>query len=331
MGLGSAVGAIGSAVIGSITSSANMKKQQEYDEINRKQNFEYNEKAADNADARQRAQYADLYSPQAQMEQYAAAGLSPSMMMGGGQSAVGGTPSGAMGSLNGPYPTFKGYNPQEWANVANIMADTKLKEAQTMNMTADTEFTMTNILKAAEETENYKQRNMLLKLDREKIQLEIDLQKATNPEEIKQCLERTQQMYETTEQLRKENKSLDLRNELDEKTMQTRIDQAAQEYKTELAETALKWANVNVSQQQVQTLIDSISISRANSTTERLSMENERRKINEQVAQWAKQNGFTEQQLKQENTKNWLNFATNVFGSVCNLAGSIGSAALKAK
>lgn len=72
----------------------------------RKKNFEYNEKAAVAADERQRKQYADLYSPQAMMQQYAAAGLSPSLMMSGGQSAVGGTPQGNMSaSLSGAYPS----------------------------------------------------------------------------------------------------------------------------------------------------------------------------------------------------------------------------------
>lgn len=319
-----------SSIIQAGSGAANALINQAFAEHNRERNYYWNEKAADSADKRQREQYKDLYSPQAQLDQYAAAGLSPSMMMSGGQSAVGGTPQGAQGGINGAYPSGNIIDPVAAAQIANINADTKVKEQQAINIGADTEFTMANIIKAAEETENYKQRNMLLVLDREKRQLEIDLQKATNPEEIKQCIEKTEQMYETTEQLRKENKSLDLQNELDEKTMQTRINQAAQEYKTELAETALTWANVKLSEQQVQSLIDNVAIGNYNATTNRLNTENERRRINEQVTQWAKENGFTEKELKQENTKNWLNFATNIFGSICNLAGSIGSAALKA-
>lgn len=320
-----------SSTIGAGAEIANSLINQAFAEKNRERNYYWNEKAADSADQRQRAQYHDLYSPQAQLEQYAAAGLSPSMMMSGGQSAVGGTPQGAQGGISGPYPSGKVIDPITMAQIANIQADTKVKEQQAINIGADTEFTMANILKAAEETENYKQRNLLLVLDREKRQLEIDLQKATNPEEIKQCLERTEQMYETTEKLRKETKSVDLQNQFDEATLQTRIKQAAQEYETEIAQTALTWANKKLSEQQVQSLIDNVAIAAYNADTNRFNSDNEWHRINAQIAQWSKENGFTEQELEQENTKNWLNFATNVFGSICNLAGSLGGAVLKAK
>ena len=77
-------------------------------------------------------------------------------------------------------------------------------------------------------------------------------------------------------------------------------------------------------------LIDTISIQQQNANTNEFNSRTKRLEINATIQQWAKENGFTEQDLKQENTKNWLNFATNVFSSICNLAGSIGSAALKA-
>lgn len=48
----------------------------------RKENYEYSERAAWNADTRTRRLYNDLYSPQAQMEQIKAAGLSPSLFYG---------------------------------------------------------------------------------------------------------------------------------------------------------------------------------------------------------------------------------------------------------
>lgn len=103
---------------------------QAFAEHNRERNYYWNEKAADSADKRQRKQYKDMYSPQAQIQQYQAAGLSPSMMMSGGQSAVGGTPAGAMGSLNGPYPSIPS---------AINLADIKLKEAQKENLETETE------------------------------------------------------------------------------------------------------------------------------------------------------------------------------------------------
>lgn len=124
-------GEIGSALISGGASIANTLINQAFAEGNRERNYYWNEKAADSADKRQRAQYQDLYSPQAQLKQYAAAGLSPSMMMSGGQSAVGGTPQGAQGGISGPYPGGELINPQ-------AAADIMLKKAQKDNIDADT-------------------------------------------------------------------------------------------------------------------------------------------------------------------------------------------------
>lgn len=93
-----------------------------FDELARKRNFHWNEKAANSADKRQRKQYHDLYSPKAQLEQYKAAGLSPSMMMSGGQSAVGGSASGNISSsVQGPY-----------AHNTNIIDPLRTKELELM-------------------------------------------------------------------------------------------------------------------------------------------------------------------------------------------------------
>lgn len=122
---------IGASLVAGGASIANTLINQAFAEGNRKQNYYWNEKAADAADQRQRKQYHDLYSPQAMLKQYAAAGLSPSMMMSGGQSAVGGTPQGAQGGISGPYPSAEIFNPQ-------TMADLALKRAQIRNLDEDT-------------------------------------------------------------------------------------------------------------------------------------------------------------------------------------------------
>lgn len=121
---------LGTAGISAGASVANTLINQAFAEHNRKRNFEYNEKAADNADKRQRKQYEDLYSPKALLEQYAAAGLSPSMMMSGGQSATG--TSSAQGSMStgiqGPYPSAQLIDPLQAAQIANIQTDTEGKK-----------------------------------------------------------------------------------------------------------------------------------------------------------------------------------------------------------
>lgn len=120
----------GGLIKDSISQTANGLIQQMFAEKNRSRNFYWNEKAADSADQRQRKQYEDLYSPQAMLKQYAAAGLSPSMMMSGGQSAVGS--SSAQGNMSagiqGPYPSAQPtLDPMLSAQIANLNADTEGK------------------------------------------------------------------------------------------------------------------------------------------------------------------------------------------------------------
>lgn len=99
-------------------------------------NYYLNEKAAKNADKRQRQQFHDLYSIQAQLKQIKDAGLSPSLMYGGvpsqgGASAPqGGTRGG--GSYTTPLDTAM------MTNIENTQADTNLKNAEADNLRADT-------------------------------------------------------------------------------------------------------------------------------------------------------------------------------------------------
>lgn len=116
--------------------------------ISRKENYKYGEMAANNADARTRALYNDLYSIPAQMQQIKDAGLSPSLFYGqaggiSGQSGSQGT--GASGVQN---PTY-GIDPLTMAQIKNINADTQNKEADTNKK--NVEIDITNIQKSIEE------------------------------------------------------------------------------------------------------------------------------------------------------------------------------------
>lgn len=90
--------------------------------------FRLNERAAQNADKRTRALFHDLYSPQAQVANLEAAGLSPGLMYAKGGAGGAG---GAAGAQAAP------------ANAQQIsmldLANLKLMEAQIKNINADTE------------------------------------------------------------------------------------------------------------------------------------------------------------------------------------------------
>ena len=104
---------------------------------NREENYYYSERQAENADKRTRALYADLYSPQALMQQYKKAGLSPSLMFGGtpGQGGMSGA-QGASAAINTP---FMPMSLMESVQAANIMAQTEKTKAETRTIEGENE------------------------------------------------------------------------------------------------------------------------------------------------------------------------------------------------
>lgn len=128
----SAAGTLGAAAVNAAASSGLTEKA-------RRENYYYNEMSAQNADARTRALYTDLYSPKAQIEQLREAGLSPSVYYDGGAAGMSGQ-TGAQGAgTQGPVPNPFYIDPLSMAQIANIMADTKVKEEEAENLSSDTE------------------------------------------------------------------------------------------------------------------------------------------------------------------------------------------------
>lgn len=132
--IGQIIGAIGSMA----TAGINNAWASERAERDRAENYRYGEMTADNADARTRALYRDFYSPQALMQQYKEAGLSPSLMF-GGTPGQGGT-SGAQGTgASGISTPYMPVSMLEAAQIAKTMAETKNIKANTANTEKDTE------------------------------------------------------------------------------------------------------------------------------------------------------------------------------------------------
>ena len=89
--MGKAIAGMAMEAVGSVINNLNNELQME-------RTFGYNERAAKNSDARTRALFTDLYSPEAKVQQLKDAGLSVGMMY--GQGGVSGTSStqGAQGA-----------------------------------------------------------------------------------------------------------------------------------------------------------------------------------------------------------------------------------------
>lgn len=101
----------------------------------RRENFKYNEMAANNADARTRSLYNDIYSPGAQLRQLEAAGMSPSVFyQGTGSQGTSGAQGAGTAGINTPYAPISMIEGAQIARMVaeteNIKADTKLKESE---------------------------------------------------------------------------------------------------------------------------------------------------------------------------------------------------------
>lgn len=139
--LASMGGTIAGSLVGGAMTMLGNYIQQKYYERNLRSQFDYNEKAADNADKRQRALYYDLYSPEAQKNMYLNAGFSPSILYSGGAtSSQGATPHGAQGAgANMSMPAMAPLNLQTQLATTAAQIELMRSEARKNNVEADTQ------------------------------------------------------------------------------------------------------------------------------------------------------------------------------------------------
>ena len=120
-------------------------------------NYGYGEMAADSADARTRALFKDLYSPEAKVKQLKNAGLSVGLMY--GQGGAGGTTStaGAMGQGAGAQQGKQPLGILQNAEIGLMAAQAKKLNAEADNLIQDTDKKEKETLKLAEEIAKIKQ------------------------------------------------------------------------------------------------------------------------------------------------------------------------------
>lgn len=149
--MSTALGGITSGIFGLMQTGLNNILADRRAAEDRRENYEYNEMSAENADRRTRALYSDFYSPAALMRQYQEAGLSPGLMFGGtpGQGGMSGAQGAGSSGLQTPFMPF---SLVEAAQAANLFAQTKKTKAETENIEAGTENVKTDTaLKKLEE------------------------------------------------------------------------------------------------------------------------------------------------------------------------------------
>ena len=293
---------------------ANTLIEQAFAEHNRERNYYWNEKAADSADQRQRKQYQDLYSPQAQMEQYQAAGLSPSMMMSGGQSATGtSSAQGAKGGIDGPYPSSKIIDPMAIAQIANIKADTELKKSQAENTDKDTELKGQEIINLITEEGNNRERRRLIAAEADLAELEFSTNLQTAQATINAA-------YSNANKAASEARSAAVKADLDEATFEVAYQMAYANLDNVLTDTALAKSEIGVNKAQIKEIAERIR----NSQWQTWSIEKEQNrkdaifkldkaKYESEIKRWA-----AEQQIELTGMK--LDMVSDLVGYICNFA-----------
>ena len=148
--------------------------------------------------------------------------------------------------------------------------------------------------------------------------IKVGIANATAPYEIEMYMHQASIAYHQSELLEKQVEAQDWANKWTKETFTDRVNQVNAEYNLTVAQAAKTLAEKELTEEQTKQLSEYLSIAKFDAATKRLSAEAQRDFYREQVTQWAKQNGFTETELKQESTKNWLNFAANLYGSTIN-------------
>lgn len=264
----------------------------------REENYKFNEKSAEAADARTRALYADLYSPNAQLKQLKEAGLSPSVFYANGAGGISGS-AGAQGEgASGVHQSVFGIpntpiSPIDLsqielnkANARNINAEAQEKE-RTMEERVDRWFL---------ENKNLKLRNSYMTWDTALKRLEFGIKEEYEPQKWQAEINKiTEETHLICEQVR----SARVKGDIDEKTEQQQIEMIVNRNKEIIANVALKHAqkrlaeaNVELTNEQVEALISKVwqDWKELDIKEDTLNLENERLKAI--IEQWNVENGY---------------------------------------
>lgn len=229
----------------------------------RQENFGYNELAAENADKRTRALYNDLMSPESLLKQYKNAGISPSLMFGGG--GVGGqVAQGAQGAgVAGINPHTFGIDPVAMAQVNLMNAQAKKTEEEAIT---EKDLRGATLNKIIAETNNIDLRSAGQRFQNKISDIESQIAQATKDNEIE---------ISTYDLLKADREFLILKEELEQEKDKSKItretaDTIIQEEKQKLinlqvqatlmrAQKQLAESNIQLNKQEIEGIASEIS------------------------------------------------------------------------
>lgn len=292
------------------------------------QNFQYGEKAAQAADRRQREQFKDMYSLEAQMKQIKDAGLSPSMFFSGGLSGQGGASAPQGSGASGPVFNSTGIDPMSAAQVDLLEEQKRGLQIENDNkqsaIDADIalKLSQAGLNKASEAYTNVKK-------DREAIALEID--SATTDEQKKEIRYKAENMYWQSWLTAYESRSAKAKAEVDEATIKTRVaTEIAENQKiissiaVDLSTIAKNKSSIAVDKATIENMIMQVALEAYKNKTDRMSFVEQKKWYENQfklgIQNIIKDLSIATEELKITEQGQWLKFISDTFGAICNTA-----------
>ena len=289
----------------------------------REANYKYNEMAAKEADKRQRAQYNDLYSPKAQMQQLQEAGLSPSIYASGGMAGKSGAGAIMGGGASGVGPSMYAAQPVsalEAAQIGKLNAETKNIEANTNNQNKTSKLIDAQIIDTYASAGLKSAQEALTKVDTSLQQVALNIASATEAVQIQGVMDTmTTAFYESViAQHEAERRGLLYKKET--ALFETEIATKIAEYENLLMDLSVKSAGIELTQAQAHSLLQHVAIDWYNAGTNRMNAHTQYENLQAQVKQWAEQNNINLKELDRKKTEMWIDGACRIVGTLGNVA-----------
>lgn len=284
----------------------------------RESNYQYNEKAADNADARARAQFNDLYSPMARLQQYRSAGLSPSQMFSGGMPS--GQGQGMQGGgTNGTNPNVYGIDPVSAAQMGKTIAETKNIEADTKNKEETNKNIIQDTLLKAAQTGNMKEQVRLTRLLADYQDITNSWADLINQGNINEQNARIGNLLASTEKNWNEARTAELHNYLTEDTYQELVRSVALQNEQAAMNIEKGLAEIGFMGEQIEIMKEELNIKAYDCLIKGMTLEETKREFDQTIELSVKKYNLEAQYAGQKNARAWLDCIT---GNLCDLAGT---------
>lgn len=271
-------------------------------------NYEYNEKAAENAKNRQIELYNMLASPKALREQYKEAGLSPSLMFGGGgpggQASAAPMGAGASGIGNNAF----GVDSMQLAQIDLMQAQAEKARSEADINNANNEVGKAKLESILAETENKRLKSIGQQLQNTLQSIENEIAEYTKNNkielsdwEVMQACKDYELMCENLRQeVVKSRITEETCNEVITETKQKVIEQAAR-IGLLRAQKKLAESNIHLNNEQINKWAKDISLHEQEITIGWAGIDLSYERLGAQVEQWAIENKLA----TSENAQNW--------------------------